>query len=54
VEKRKVETNIKVTTRNNNNNKPRSNLGIKWKNTKPQAKYKERRETNTPKNVYPV
>jgi hypothetical protein len=24
------------------------------KNTKPQEKYKERRETNTPRNVYPV
>ena len=29
--KRKVVTNIKVTSSNNNNNKPRSNLGIKWK-----------------------
>jgi len=54
LEQRKVVTNIKVTTSNNNNKKPRSNLGIKVKSTKPQAKEKERRETNTPRNVYPV
>jgi len=29
--KMKVVTNIKVTSSNNNNNKPRSNLGIKCK-----------------------
>jgi len=53
VEKRKVVTNIKVTSSNINNNKSRSNLGIKWKTQKPQAKDKERKETNTPQNVYP-
>jgi len=32
----------------------RSNQGIKVKSSKPQAKDKERRETNTPRNVYLV
>jgi len=42
---------IKVTS---SNNKPRSKLEINWKNTKSQAKDKERREPHTQKNVCPV
>jgi len=37
MEQGKVVINIKVTT-NNNNNKPRSNLGIKWKQLKTTSK----------------
>jgi len=31
MEQKKVVTNIKVTSSNNNNNIPISNIGIKWK-----------------------
>jgi len=52
---RKVVTNFKVKQQATTIiTTPRSNLRIKVKSLKPQAKDKERGETNTPRNVYPV
>ena len=49
--KRKVVTNIKRDLSSNNNNMSKFNIVIKHK---PQATYKEKRETNTPKFVHEV
>jgi hypothetical protein len=49
-----MKTKICGAKESSNQNQLRSNLGIKVKSTKPQAKDKEIRETNTPNIVDPV
>jgi len=52
VEQRKVVTNIKVTSSNNSNKKPRSNLGIMWKIQNHKQKIK-REEKQTHQEMFP-
>jgi len=50
---KKIVTTIKEMTSNNNNNQPRSNLGIKVKSTKPQTYESKKEREQTHQNCSP-